>query len=1216
MKKQLLLGVACLLFSITLFGQADCANALTLTPGTQQCGDSTGQLGDFPADGSAPANPCNTNYNDDEYWFEYTAAVTGETLELTMSGITQSWSGFFVLDNCPTAAPSCILGQENGSSTADATATTPALTAGTSYKIVISSWGTPDNTGFCMDAVVNTPSACAISIAAGPPANCNPADNTYSQDIVVTFSDEPTTGMLDVNGQLFAIGTSPQTVTLTGLASDGADVDVTAFFVDDALCSVTTAALYTAPAACQTGSACTAAETLTPGTQQCGTYAFSGSFPDDGSAPTNPCNGSYNDEEYWFEYTAVTTGETIDFSVSGLDATYAGLYVLDDCPANGPACVASQDNGNSSADFTLSTPALTAGTTYRIALANWAAPSNSTYCLDAVVNTPTSCAITVITAGTQSACNPADNTYTQEVEVRFTDEPATGMLDVNGQLFAIGTSPQTVTLVGLDSDGLDVDVTAFFDADVLCTLSEMAAFTAPAPCQLGSGCMAAVVLTPGTQQCGDSAGFAGEFPSDGSAPTNPCNSSYNDDEYWFEYTAAVTGETVDFTMSGITETYAGLFVLDDCPANGPTCISDATNGFSSADLTLSTTPLVAGTTYRIVIANWGAPNNTAFCLDAVVNTPSACTISITAGAQTACNTVDNTYTQEVIVVFADEPGTGMLDVNGQQFAIGTSPQTVTLVGLDSDGADVDVTAFFVDDALCAVTTAALFTAPAPCQTGSACAAAEALTPGTQQCADSAGFAGDFPGDGTAPTNPCDSDFNDDEYWFEYTASTTGETLDLTMSGITQTWAGLFMLDGCPADSPSCLASADNGSSTADLTFVSPPLVAGTTYTIVISNYGTPNNTAFCLDAVVIPPPAIAEGAMNTCISGPATLVDGTVTKVDLLDAGGNLIAAISSTVNLGMVNASYVRFDPTDSDNRDYVNAAAGGDGFDLIDRSIVITPDIQPSADVSVFLYYTDAEYAEITNDADGDNQSADWNALTVTKFDSDDCSEMVNPQNMSGVIATRMGDVAVPGGWEVELLVSSFSGFQVHEGGAALPVKLNRFTAKADGRHNMIEWSTASEINVQDHTLMKSNDATNWEVLGVQDGEVNSSSNIDYEMMDVNPFSNTYYQLMTTDIDGSISYSPIVSVTRDVERSSEFLGASPVPTRDVVNLNVFSKGDDNLTITLTDISGKTIMVDTRVLSSGDHQLPLDLSDMTNGVYMVTITSDYIQQTHRVIKN
>ncbi len=95
------------------------------------------------------------------------------------------------------------------------------------------------------------------------------------------------------------------------------------------------------------------------------------------------------------------------------------------------------------------------------------------------------CSITAITAGTQTPCVSSNNTYTQEVTITYANPPASGTLDVNGQSFAITTSPQTVTLVGLVSDGNAVDVTANFSANIGCTFTSNNLFTAPTACNAG-----------------------------------------------------------------------------------------------------------------------------------------------------------------------------------------------------------------------------------------------------------------------------------------------------------------------------------------------------------------------------------------------------------------------------------------------------------------------------------------------------------------------------------------------------------------------------------------------------------------------------------------------------------------------------------------------------------------------------------------------------------
>jgi uncharacterized repeat protein (TIGR03806 family) len=88
-----------------------------------------------------------------------------------------------------------------------------------------------------------------------------------------------------------------------------------------------------------------------------------------------------------------------------------------------------------------------------------------------------------VVAGTQSSCNPNDNTYTQELVVTYTNPPETGMLLINGQTFTITNSPQTVTLENLDSDGLGVEIQAeFTDGYKSIYNSNSIVFTAPQQC--------------------------------------------------------------------------------------------------------------------------------------------------------------------------------------------------------------------------------------------------------------------------------------------------------------------------------------------------------------------------------------------------------------------------------------------------------------------------------------------------------------------------------------------------------------------------------------------------------------------------------------------------------------------------------------------------------------------------------------------------------------
>jgi gliding motility-associated-like protein len=108
--------------------------------------------------------------------------------------------------------------------------------------------------GTSPDCTINlpVPPLCSISgLTAAVPSACNPVDNSYTVAITVTYTDPPTTGTLDINGESFPITPSPQTVTLTnGLIAFGGPVAINASFSEDPGCTITVGALYTSPDAC------------------------------------------------------------------------------------------------------------------------------------------------------------------------------------------------------------------------------------------------------------------------------------------------------------------------------------------------------------------------------------------------------------------------------------------------------------------------------------------------------------------------------------------------------------------------------------------------------------------------------------------------------------------------------------------------------------------------------------------------------------------------------------------------------------------------------------------------------------------------------------------------------------------------------------------------------------------------------------------------------
>ena len=121
----------------------------------------------------------------------------------------------------------------------------------------------------------------------------------------------------------------------------------------------------------------------------------------------------------------------------------------------------------------------------KIRLTNGDLISYPTSTIDSIYFEP-QCIISSLTAGIQSPCDSLNNEYTQDIIITYINAPSSGSLSVNGQLFPITTSPQTITLTSLISDANPVDVDAFFTADTSCTMNISSLFSAPVSC----GCLA------------------------------------------------------------------------------------------------------------------------------------------------------------------------------------------------------------------------------------------------------------------------------------------------------------------------------------------------------------------------------------------------------------------------------------------------------------------------------------------------------------------------------------------------------------------------------------------------------------------------------------------------------------------------------------------------------------------------------------------------------
>ena len=288
-----------------------------------------------------------------------------------------------------------------------------------------------------------------------------------------------------------------------------------------------------------------------------------------------------------------------------------------------------------------------------------------------IITFPIPCEILSLSTGTQTACDPVTNFYTQEVIMVYTSPPGSGTIDINGQSFAITGSPQTETLIGLAADGNGVTVTASFSDEPFCTFTDNILFIAPSEC---SPCEV-IDLTLGVQ-----------------SPCDPVTNLYTQE---------------------IIVTYS------NDPGSGTLDLNGQSFSITTSPQTITLTSLLADGNSVNVTANFSADPGCTLTSNSLFTAPMPCSCAITnmSGTPGVCDPLTNTYSADITVTYSNNPGTGTLNVNGQSFSITASPQTVALTGLVSDGNLVDVTANFSADPTCALTSNSLFTAPSSCTVG-------------------------------------------------------------------------------------------------------------------------------------------------------------------------------------------------------------------------------------------------------------------------------------------------------------------------------------------------------------------------------------------------------------------------------------------------------------------------------------------------------------------
>jgi len=189
---------------------------------------------------------------------------------------------------------------------------------------------------------------------------------------------------------------------------------------------------------------------------------------------------------------------------------------------------------------------------------------------------------------------------------------------------------------------------------------------------------------------------------------------------------------------------------------------------------------------------------------------------------------------------------------------------------------------------------------------------------------------------------------------------------------------------------------------------------------------------------------------------------------------------------------------------------------------------------------------------------------------------------------------------------------------GTGILPIELISFTARNEGKQNLIEWATASESNNDYFTLEKSFNGIEFEKIGDVKSIGNSTKTNRYSSYDYTPSEEiTYYRLKFTDVNSIFKYTKIISVDLSGLYNT-ISNLHPNPTNEDVHFDYYSKTTDVLNIEILDFSGNMISETIKSTEASKNDLSIDLEKFKSGVYLLKVTSQATGKTmiQKIIKN
>ena len=180
-----------------------------------------------------------------------------------------------------------------------------------------------------------------------------------------------------------------------------------------------------------------------------------------------------------------------------------------------------------------------------------------------------------------------------------------------------------------------------------------------------------------------------------------------------------------------------------------------------------------------------------------------------------------------------------------------------------------------------------------------------------------------------------------------------------------------------------------------------------------------------------------------------------------------------------------------------------------------------------------------------------------------------------------------------------------------AVIPIELGQWSGQSVGADNRLTWTTLTELKTDYFDIERGDDGKNFASIGHQKAAGDSKNALSYSFLDKNVVQGTpqYYRLKTVDLDGSISFSGVISIDK-TDKNDTQLQVFPNPAKGVLRYKIGENNTKTAELTLIDILGRVVLTQ----KLGDTEGSFSVGHLASGTYIARVRTAEQQTFSKVI--